>query len=654
MPIMHPDTVATDSAPPAEDGLGDPAWLSDTVAFGTVTLESGAPAAGVDVYVGIAEGVPGEPGDCSMPWGVKGLVRTAADGDGRWSTRIPRAERARPGCLYLVAEVRDTTGPIRDLVTAYAFLGAALDSMPVPIRLQTVRPVERDPREPVDPRPDFVWPLVSERIPGWAGWLPGAGGRCSAVVSLRDMRQQEAARAYVQAELDARRYPGDPPCERYDIEFEKVKFGWADLTRYAARTGHLIYFHGIEMSDLDEVANRVVYRFRYAEGARAARRALAAMRVPPEVVEILETEDAERAGRFGPETPRLGRLLADPDARSPAWSADGREVLSLRTDSGFVIIHAADAATGAIREVARTHTAEEAFVLRQAADGTLYAAVTPPEGTSSIHRVRPGRPPEPVHPLGSSPFEMDSAGQRFLFMPPPREGEEGDPVLAVWDAAARRLHRVPLAGSTYRMGLEPGGRAVVYEAWTGDTVPEHGVWTFDLRRRRATKLWSVPEPLEELEDDGQPPRDEPEVREMFAAVRWVEGRPRLLLSRLRRGAPEAELLELDPATGARTRLAGIPAEGSTRPPAHVAWTPDGRRAALWVTVGRDPPECMREMCAGLYRTHARLYLWEAGHDVRLLADVVKTAIDDEWLAFSPDGRRIGYGVDGRLYVHDLP
>lgn len=658
--------AATDSMAAAADSVvivaaeEDPAWLSDTLAFGTATLENGEPAHGADVYVGIAEGVSG---DCGAPWGVKGLTRTLADREGRWSTRVPRAERGRPGCLHLSAEVRDTSGPV-DRVTAFAFLGVDLDSMPVHVRLQPVPPPQRDTAAPVDGRGDFVWPLVAEAIPGWAGWINGPGGGCSAIVSLRDTSQQPAARAYVEAELAARRHPSDAPCARFDLQFQQVRWGWADLMRYGSRSWRLVYFHGVDMYDMDEVANRVVYRFRYAQGARAARRALAVMRVPPDVVVIEETEDAERAGAFGPETPVVGRALAPSRGmRPPTWSADSREVLVMSEDSGQLVVDAADAATGDVREVLRASVPHPNGVmgLERAADGTLYADYYPqdypPETSPAIYRLRPGGRMERVHEMAMPGFRIDSAGRRFLFRwhPP---GKPDDESLVVWDPATRRRHVVGgMSGEMASMEMEPGGRAVLYDGWRSGSHPdsvEHGVWIYDLQRRRTQKAWSDPEYDLAYDAASTQPPPEPETREAFAAARWVDGQARLLLTRRHRGADEVELLELDPTTGVRTRLGSIPAGARSRPPAYAAWTPDGRRAVLWVTIGADPPECLEGMCGGLGRRHSRLYLWQAGAEPRIVADLVEHAAEGGWMAISPDGRRIAYEINGSIMVDDLP
>jgi hypothetical protein len=153
----------------------DPRWLSDTIAFGTAMLENGAPAAGADVYVAIADGVPGTPGDCGDPRGLHGLIRTSADAGGRWRTPIPRAERGRPGCLFILAEVRDTTGPVNDVVLASGAVGVEVDSVPVHVSLRIVPPPDGNPPWPADPRPDWQWPRVAEHIPAGRGGSTARG-----------------------------------------------------------------------------------------------------------------------------------------------------------------------------------------------------------------------------------------------------------------------------------------------------------------------------------------------------------------------------------------------------------------------------------------------------------------------------------------------
>ncbi|HEX6040460.1 MAG TPA: hypothetical protein VFZ20_20550 [Longimicrobium sp.] len=626
-----------------EQPHADPAWLSDTVAFGTAVLEDGAPAAGADVYVALADGVPGEPGDCGAPGGLRGLVRTTADAEGRWRTRIPRAERGRPGCLSITAEIRDTTGPVYDRVLAVG--GVDLDSMPVRVALQAVPPPDRDPPWLTDPRPDWQWPRVAEHIPGWAGWINGSGP-CSAIVSLRDMRQQEAARAYVQEVLAASGYPGDPGCQRFDITFRQVDYGWADLARWSGRSALLFQFRGVEMFDVDEVENRLVYRFREPSGARAARRALPALRVPPGAIQVLEREDDEFTPDFGPEAPLLGRALGDGVVTPWAvWSGDGREVLYLGEDSlGHVVVRATDVATRRVRDLVRTTTGDGMGLdrLRRASSGVLYADLELPDAPG-IARLRPGTDaaPELILPAPFSRFDMDSAERRFVYRRAFRNGEYEDEELALWDARTGRRRTVVSLSGVYTWWMEPGGRAVAYTVADYEHPANAGVWTYDVASGRQRQLWRAPE----------------DETEGVSAVRWVNGAPRLLLARRPAGAAASELTELDPATGRRTRLGSVPAFGGTRPAGAGAWSPDGRRAAVWVTVATDPPDCITGVCAsgGMMRSHMRLYLLEAGQEARMIAEFVEHVQEDSWeAAFSPDGKRLLYPADGRIYVQDLP
>lgn len=637
-PQPAPATLSAADIERANQPQIDPRWLSDTIAYGTATLENGAPAAGADVYVAIADGIPGNPGYCDDPRGLHGLVRTSADAEGRWRTPIPRAERGRPGCLFILAEVRDTTAPVHDRVLAVGAIGVDVDSVPVHVPLRIVPPPDADPPWPTDPRADWQWPRVAEHIPGWAGWINTSP--CSAIVSLRDTTQQAIARAYVQEELAARRHPGDAPCPGFDITIQKVDHGWADLGRWSSRAGLLFQFWGVEMFDMDEVANRVVYRFREPRGARAARRALASLRVPPEAIEILERLDDEYTPDFGPEAPVLGRLLGwGTSTESAVWSGDGREILYLAEDTAGDLVRATDVVAREVRDVVRIapHDGLGADRLRRASDGMLYTDAEVPQGTGIV-RLRPGTgaPPELLLRTQISRFEMDSAGRRFVarWQHTTEDGHDEE-ALVLYDA--RTGQRRTLMGEPspwHAWWMEPGGRAVAYAAENYDTPANGGVWMYDVASGRRRQLWrgSMDEPAERV-----------------STMRWVNGAPRLLLVRRPAGADSTEMVELNPATGARTRLGSFPALHGEWPASVGAWSPDGRRAAVWVSVAFE------NSGFGTVRDHVRLYLWEAGQEPRMIAEFMEYVQEGRsWeAAFSPDGTRLMYPAGGRIYVHDL-
>ena len=636
VPQPAPPTLPAADAERAGQPRMDPRWLSDTLAFGTAALENGAPAAGADVYVAIADGVPGSPGDCGDPHGLHGLVRTSVDAEGRWRTAVPRAERGRPGCLFILAEVRDTTGPVNDRVLAAGAIGVDVDSVPVHLSLRILPPPDGDPPWPADPRPDWQWPRVAEHIPGWAGWINGPTP-CSAIVSLRDTAQQAAARAYVQDELAARRHPGDAACPRFDITIRKVGYGWADLVRWSGRSGLLFQFWGVEMFDMDEVENRLVYRFREPGGARAARRALGALRVPPDAIQILERLDDEYTPGFGPAAPVLGRLLGS-RTESAVWSADGREILYLDEDTAGQLVSAADAVTREVREVARipVQDGHGGDRLRRASDGLLYTDVELPQG-AGIARLRPGTDaaPELLVPAQISRFEMDSAGRRFVFRwTHTAEDGHDEEALVLWDARTGRRRTLVREGLPPVLWMEPGGRAVAYTVEDYDAPANTGVWMYDVASGRRRHVWR-----ETLDDE----------TERVSALRWVNGAPRLLLVRRPAGADSTQMLEVNPATGARTRLGSVPAFGYPGPASVGAWSPDGRRAAVWVTVAWE------NSGFGTIRDHVRLYLWEAGQEARMIAEFTEHVQEGRaWeAAFSPDGKRLVYPANDRIYVHDL-
>jgi dipeptidyl aminopeptidase/acylaminoacyl peptidase len=647
LPDQPASTASTGTRidPDAPPGLGAPGTMSDTVVRGTVLLADRQPAAHADVYVGVAEGLPGEGDTCDRPGGLLALTRTAPDGHGRWLTRLPRAEPGlgEPACVFVVAEVRDTTGPTRDVVSAAGWTGAPIGGEPIHLVLERVR---RD-EEPLARRPDGAWIAVAERIPGWAGFVLEAGG-CRAVVGLTDLRQQAAARAYVDSVLAGRgRRPSCGPSA--GVRFRQVEYDWAQLQRWYERAGILGAFQGMQMSDVDEGRNRLVFTYTDPAGARAARRALAVLRVPAAafVIEAPEQALVMPSDTFGPDTPRLGRRLATrgwPGA--PAWSADGREILFVTVEGGGPsprqTIRAAGVETRAERELGAVRGMNTGGGhLRMAADGATYAAIALPGAVQyAIWRIPPGggAPEQVADGLAWPWFTMDAAGRRFAFSAavpgadPPRE------TLVVLDreTGTRDTVRGGMPGPAGQLEMSPDGRALAYAATASGQPGESGVWLYDLRTRQARQLWSAPG-----------------MTEAAPALRWQDGRPRLLLVR-RAGPDHAELSELDPATGRRTRLALAP----TTPGEHAAtlarWSADGRRVAYWSPIAIGPQSCGNGFCISRNVVHWRLFVWETGQaQPRVLADVAS----DEgaaWLEFSPDGRRIAYLLNGSVYTHDLP
>lgn len=631
-------------------GLGEPGTMGDSVVRGSALLQNGQPAARADVYVAVAEGIAGDPGACERPGAVLALTRTAPDGNGRWLARIPRVEpgAGTPACLLIAAEVRDTAGPLRDRVTARTWTGVPIGGGPVHLVLERVEPAPPG-RDPIARRPEGAWIDAAGRIPGWGGFIFGEGG-CTVIVSLADPRQQEAARAYVDSVLRAERGGPPPGCGGRRYEFRRVQYDWAQLQRWYGRIGILGGFRGMQSSDVDEARNRIVLRFTDPAGARAARRALPLLRVPPEAVAVEAPEQPAvvPSDTFGPDTPLLGtRLAARWWPGSPAWSADGREILFVTAEEPQVTrltVRAVDAGSRAVRELVGIQGMNTGGShLRQAADGSVYAAIPLPGSTASaLWHIPPGGGPagEVARGLAWPWFAVDAAGRRFAFpwtapgeprthqelVVMDRETERRDAVRGEWMALALR----PLE-------LSPDGGTLVYRVEVAERPEDAGVWMYDVRTRETRQLWRQPQ----------------DHSEAAAAVRWHHGAPRLLVAR-RTGATEAELAELDPAAARRVPLGAVPIAPGEGAPGTAAWTADGRRVAYWAPVALGPQACGGGNCISRRVVHWRLYAWEPGRsDPRPLADVAADE-DAAWLAFSPDGRRIAYVLHGSLYVHDLP
>ena len=117
--------------------------------------------------------------------------------------------------------------------------------------------------------------------------------------------------------------------------------------------------------------------------------------------------------------------------------------------------------------------------------------------------------------------------------------------------------------------------------------------------------------------------------------------------------------------GARTRLTALPAgpgigtelgsaDTGGAEPVSLAWSPDGKRVALWSRVSVGPQSCGGGVCISRRVVHWRLLVYDSV--TRRTVTAADLAADEgaSWLAFSPDGRRIGYLLFGQMHVAEVP
>ncbi len=639
-------------AAPAGRHTGRAAPRAGPVVLGVVRDAAGAPVPGADVLVGSRRVPdPEEVDACEIP--LTALARTVSGRDERFRLEVPRdSASAPPNCVLVFAELPGDTlrsdGPAaRSEPGSYAVAGdttrVELALVPVPGEPEA----DRSMRTPDDAGAE----LARTRVPGFAGvYFEG----CTLVVNLTDpARQHAAARAYAESEVTGRPDSGRLGCAGGGraVRFRQVEYDYAQLVRWYGRAQALTALPGWSASDVDETDNRLVFEFSDPRSIRRAERTLATLRVPRGAVMLRASDRAPTArdtARFGPAEPRLGRRLARRFfVPRPAWSADGREIFFVApggmgdTEIG---VRAVDVRSGRLRELGSVRgTNSGRHHLQPSADGrTLYFAATGASGSrDEVYRIpTAGGPAKRVAGGLAWPlFAVSPDGRRAALVHAPGAAPPHGGRLAVAElpGGAPRHVAGPADGFGEPLEFSPDGRTLLYTLDPGGHPARAGVWTVALPGGTPRRAWALPP-----------------VQDRMAAlggVRWANGSARLLIVERGGGAGRLDLTVLDAARGTRTRFGRVAAG---RLPTAAAWSGDGQRAALWVPVAVGPQSCSPAgVCISRDVVHWKLFVVETGGGEPRVAAEVAADEGATWLAFSPDGRQLGYSLQGRLHVQPL-
>ncbi|MFN2565995.1 MAG: hypothetical protein ABR499_13445 [Gemmatimonadaceae bacterium] len=488
-------------------------------------------------------------------------------------------------------------------------------------------------------------------MPGFAGFILEG---CDIVVYLTERGREDAARDYVRSTFEDRpsgRQPCTPP---RPIVFRRVAYDYAELRRWFDQAGLAAGVRGVSFFGISARANRITIGVVDSAAERRVRRALASTDVPPEAVatEVAFPGRVPENPRFGPATPKLGaRLAAQYNAIAPAWSADSREIIFQTLDGGPGVtdfsVRAVDVTSRRVRSLASvvgTNSGRHASAVT--ADGQVFFALSDSgfgrSGDDVIYRVPPtgGVPERVLEKLASPWFAVSANGWRIAHVSP-LTSTPGREVLAVTDLSAQR--RFPVAarepGGGGILGLSPDGRYLVHRRDHAADPDSVGVWLFSVDDSSSRRIMALPGLT-----------DPPSL--MVGGLRWAGHTPQLLLIERASRRDRFALTVVDGTRGARRRIGTVPA--GERLPWAAAWSPDGRRVALWAPLVTGPQECSPGyVCVSRRLVHFRLYLFDAQTaSVRMLAEMASSEAS-RWLAFSPDGRWLGYSLHGDIRVHRL-
>ena len=627
-------------------GRGAP--TQDFAVAGTARDDAGRPVAGAEVVVllhRVADA--GEPEACSMPGTALGAARGVTDRSGAFRLAVPLvAGDPRPNCLMMQAVVRDTAAPWRGIPPRLAGeLVLPLTASPPRANVVLSRP-EGQEGGGMDTPDDEAAELATGRVPGYAGLILE---RCTLVVfSTHPERHGAAARAHVRATQEERAggARGCPGPQR--VEVRRVRYDFAQLSRWYRKVDVLTAMEGWASSDIDEARNRIVFEYTDPVGAARARRTLPALGVPVEavVIEAPPVRLVMPSDTFGPDTPRVGvRLAPRAWAASPSWSADGREIFFTSADGpreAGATVRAVDVATRQVRQVGRVAAENSGrSATRVSRDGRwVFAALSAPGmGGEALWRFPSagGAPERVADGLAWPWFAASADGSRFAFQRvAPGAGREGQ--LVVFDAARRTQVPVPGTKGNFPPGmveLSPDGGRLVYSLAPPVFADSPGVYLFDVASGRSRRVWAG-----SREVIGGP---------RALAVRWAGSTPQVLIAEPEGGRTTLSVLDTD--AGTRTALGAV--ETGERMPDAAAWSPDGSRVALWTPVEIGPQSCGGGVCISRNVIHWRLLVWNAATRTATTAAELTADEGASWLAFSPDGRRIGYVLFGQLHVVEV-
>lgn len=349
---------------------------------------------------------------------------------------------------------------------------------------------------------------------------------------------------------------------------------------------------------------------------------------------------------FGPAEPRLGVELATIGFPiTPAWSADSREVFFLRGASGGYALEAVAIESQELRRVAGPisgmNTGRNAIAVAAGA-GMTYFAISRSNGPFADHLFRApvsGGHPDPVLTDMAWPWVSVSAdGRRVAYSRASADGTQAGVTVVVRDLETGTGHIARTGWAPLRApsSLSPDGEWLVYTSTVDQMFPS--VYLFSVASAESVEIW----PGTSLRE---------EAVAWSRDVLWEDDTPHLLFVRRGDGDGRFTLNRLDGRTGQVTVLGQVPDAEDL--PYAVAWSADGRRAALWTPIETGPWSCSPDgLCIGRRVIHWKLYVWTEGQGWSVAADV---ALDEaaRWLAFSPDGRTIGYQLYGTAYIERL-
>jgi hypothetical protein len=319
---------------------------------------------------------------------------------------------------------------------------------------------------------------------------------------------------------------------------------------------------------------------------------------------------------------RGAQQLSGDYAGLPAWSADSRSVYY--TQAGTLLpepttfsVIAADAATGRRRTlVSIPGVGMGGEQIRASADpAALFISLFSGGLRSTIHRLHLATGAVDIVAADATrEFVLSGSGNRIAYW----AWTAGIDSIYVRNVSGSNVAHVaslrPEGASVTPLALSPDGATLVYsQAWQLFATPVHG---------------------------GAPTNIDPAGVATSREVRWDGSTPHLLSAGWTGTA--LTLYHTDGGTGARRQVGVIPEAIAAVGPYDIAASPDGSTWAAWVPV-RQVGQFME---VPVYRR--ALFVQGPGDSAprRLLEWEADGAT---WLAFSPDGRRVGMRVHTRVY-----
>ncbi len=336
-----------------------------------------------------------------------------------------------------------------------------------------------------------------------------------------------------------------------------------------------------------------------------------------------------------------------------AWSRDGREIFyqqsALWTVEGQArppAIKAVDVSNKTTRTVDARYSAYHGLTLSADGETLYFMAHDDPSGvgfglySASAHGEQSALVAKPVDLLG------------VTFRGPPGFSLSPDNVHVAYSSGNSLFvhnvddnQRLLLATSAEPQAFSPDGRRLLFTDWDPDWVPEGPPEYTDLIFDLET---SEKEPVS-LGPTRTGLRFVNPIR--LKSVRWDVIGIRVLYRRI-----FAEAFIYDVSRGAETRPAFDLREGETGTWFAEAWSEDGSKLAFWSSA------CLRRSAGSLlgftcYESETHLHVTDAdgqGDAIVAVAYVGEHVSSWRRAAFAPDGKRIAYILDGRIYMQEIP